>query len=80
MEKDWKNNLATDSEWDVSKTISNLRMFFTHDENLRQIRFGTYLVPVKVGNKNMYAMSEIRRIRTGGRNDTVTNYCKRKEA
>ena len=80
MEKDWKNNLATDSEWDVSKTISNLRMFFTHDENLRHIRFGTYLVPVKVGNKNMYAMSDIRRIQTGGRNDTVTNYCKRKEA
>ena len=80
MEKDWKNNLATDSEWDVSKTISNLRMFFTHAENLRQIRFGTYLVPVKVGNKNMYAMSDIRRIQTGGRNDTVTNYCKRKEA
>ena len=80
MEKDWKNNLATDSAWDVSKTISNLRMLFTHDENLRQIRFGTYLVPVKVGNKNMYAMSDIRRIQTGGRNDTVTNYCKRKEA
>ena len=80
MEKDWKNNLATDSEWDVSKTISNLRMFFTHDENLRQNRLGTHLVPVKVGNKNMYAMSDIRRIQTGGRNDTVTNYCKRKEA
>ena len=39
-----------------------------------------YLVPVKVGNKNMYAMSDVRRIQTGGRNDTVTNYCKRKEA
>lgn len=39
-----------------------------------------YLVPVKVGNKNMYAMSDVRRIKTGGRNDTVTNYCKRKEA
>ena len=38
-----------------------------------------YLVPVKVGNKNMYAMSDVRRIQTGGRNDTVTNYCKRKE-
>ena len=80
MEKDWKNNLATDSDWDVSKTISTRRMFCTHDENLRQIRFGPFLVPVKVGNKNMYAMSDIRRIQTGGRNDTVTNYCKRKEA
>ena len=38
------------------------------------------LVPVKVGNKNMYAMSDVRRIQTGGRSDTVTNYCKRKEA
>ena len=39
-----------------------------------------YLVPVKVGNKNMYAMSDVRRIQIGGRSDTVTNYCKRKEA
>lgn len=39
-----------------------------------------YLVPVKVGNKNMYAMSDVRRIQTGGRNDSVTNYCKRKES
>ena len=39
-----------------------------------------YLVPVKVGNKNMYAMSDVRRIQTGGRSDTVTNYSKRKEA
>lgn len=39
-----------------------------------------YLVPVKVGNKNMYAMSDVRRIQTGGRSDTVTNYCKGKEA
>lgn len=38
-----------------------------------------YLVPVKVGNKNMYAKSDIRRIQTGGRGDSVTNYCKRKE-
>lgn len=79
MEKDRKNNLATDSKGNVSKTISKLRMIFTHDENLRQIRFDTYFVPVKVGNKNMYAMSDVRRIQTGGRNDTVTNYCKRKE-
>lgn len=39
-----------------------------------------YLVPVKVGNKNMYAMNDVRRIQTGGRNDSVTNYCKRKES
>ena len=38
-----------------------------------------YLVPVKVGNKNMYAKSDVRRVQTGGRGDSVTNYCKRKE-
>jgi hypothetical protein len=38
-----------------------------------------YLVPVKVGNKNMYAKSDIRRIQTGGKSESVTSYCKRKE-
>lgn len=42
MEEDWKDNLSTDSKGNVSKTISNLRMIFTHDENLRQIRFDTF--------------------------------------
>ncbi len=37
-----------------------------------------YLVPVKVGNKNRYAMSDIRRIQTGKRSESVTQYCKRK--
>ena len=38
-----------------------------------------YLVPVKVGNKNMYAKSDIRRVQTGGKSENVTSYCKRKE-
>ena len=38
-----------------------------------------YLVPVKVGNKNMYAKSDIRRIQTGNKSESVTSYCKRKE-
>ena len=38
-----------------------------------------YLVPVKVGNKNMYAKSDIRSIQTGNKSDSVTSYCKRKE-
>lgn len=42
MEEDWKDNLVTDNKGNVSKTISNLRMIFTHDENLRQIRFDTF--------------------------------------
>ena len=42
MEDDWKDNLALDSKGNTLKTISNLRMIFTHDENLRQIRFDTF--------------------------------------
>lgn len=38
-----------------------------------------YLAPVKVGNKNMYAKSDIRRVQTGGKSESVTSYCKRKE-
>ena len=42
MEEDWKDNLSTDAKGNNLKTISNLRMIFTHDENLRQIRFDTF--------------------------------------
>ena len=42
MEEDWKDNLSTDAKGNTLKTISNLRMIFTHDENLRQIRFDTF--------------------------------------
>lgn len=42
MEEDWKDNMALDSKGNALKTISNLRMIFTHDENLRQIRFDTF--------------------------------------
>lgn len=38
-----------------------------------------YLVPVKVGNKNMYAKSDVRRVQTGGKSESVTSYCKRTE-
>ena len=34
-----------------------------------------YLVPVKVGNKNMYAKSDVRRVQTGGKTESVTSYC-----
>ena len=37
-----------------------------------------YLVPVKVGNNNMYAKSDVRRVQTGGKSESVTSYCKRK--
>lgn len=38
----------------------------------------SYLVPVKVGNKNMYARSDVRRVQTGGKSESVTSYCKKK--
>ena len=37
-----------------------------------------YLVPVKVGYKNMYAKSDVRRVQTGGKSESVTFYCKKK--
>lgn len=38
-----------------------------------------YLVPIKVGSKNRYALSDIRRIQNGGRSETVAEFCKRKK-
>ena len=38
-----------------------------------------YLVPVKVGNKNMYAKSDVRRVQTGNKSESVASYCKRTE-
>lgn len=37
-----------------------------------------YLVPVKVGNKNMYAKSDVRRVQTGNKSGSVTSYCRKK--
>lgn len=37
-----------------------------------------YLVLVKVGNKNMYAKSDVRRVQTGGKSESVISYCKKK--
>ena len=37
-----------------------------------------HLVPVKVGNKNMYAKSDVRRVQTGGKSESVISYCKKK--
>ena len=38
-----------------------------------------YLVPVKVGNKNMYTKSDVRRVQTGNKSESVASYCKRTE-
>ncbi len=39
MEENWKKNLATDSYGNPVRSISNLRLIFTLDENLSQIRY-----------------------------------------
>lgn len=36
-----------------------------------------YLVPHKVGSKNRYALSDVKRILCGNRAESVTAYCKR---
>ena len=73
-------------------TPSDLKMFAESIVQRKQVRElldvceGTlnlwakrgYLVPVKVGNKNMYAKSDVRRVQTGGKSESVTSYCKRK--
>ena len=41
-------------------------------------RSAATLVPVKVGNKNMYARSDVRRVQTGGKSESVTSYCKKR--
>ena len=42
MENDWKNSLSFDDNGNLTKSISNYRTIFTHDENLSQIRFDTF--------------------------------------
>ena len=36
-----------------------------------------YLVPTKVGNRNYYAVSEVKRLQSGRRSETVAGYCRR---
>ena len=42
MESDWKDSLSVDDKGNLTKSISNYRAIFTHDENLSQIRFDTF--------------------------------------
>lgn len=42
MEGDWKDSLSFDDKGNLTKSISNYRAIFTHDENLSQIRFDTF--------------------------------------
>lgn len=42
MEDNWKKALVTDSYGNPVRSISNLRLIFTLDENLSQIRYDTF--------------------------------------
>lgn len=42
MEENWKKNLATDNNGNFTRSISNLRLIFTLDENLSLIKYDTF--------------------------------------
>lgn len=54
-------------------------MFNVCDTTLNLWAKRGYLVPVKFGNKNMYTQTDIDRIRTGSRAETVSAYCRKKK-
>lgn len=60
-------------------TMQVREMFNVCDTTLNLWAKRGYLVPVKFGNRNMYATSDIRSVQTGGKSESVTSYCKRKE-
>lgn len=54
-------------------------MFNVCDTTLNLWAKRGYLVPVKFGNRNMYTKTDIDRIRTGRRAETVSAYCRKKQ-
>ena len=54
-------------------------MFNVCDTTLNLWAKRGYLVPVKFGNRNMYTKTDIDRIRTGNRAETVSVYCRKKQ-
>lgn len=54
-------------------------MFNVCDATLNTWAKRGYLVPVKFGNKNMYTKTDIDRIRTGNRSETVSAFCRKKK-
>lgn len=75
-ELDAEMQRAAEETWLNTKQVRELLNVCDGTLNLWAKR--GYLVPVKVGNKNMYAKSDIRRIQTGGKSESVTSYCKKK--
>ena len=54
-------------------------MFSVCDTTLNMWAKRGYLIPVKFGNKNMYTKTDIDRIRTGNRQETVSAFCRKKK-
>ena len=75
-ELDAEMQRAAEETWLNTKQVRELLNVCEGTLNLWAKR--GYLVPVKVGNKNMYAKSDVRRIQTGGKSESVTSYCKKK--
>ena len=75
-ELDAEMQRAAEETWLNTKQVRELLNVCDGTLNLWAKR--GYLVPVKVGNKNMYAKSDIRRIQTGGKSESVTSYCKKR--
>lgn len=43
MDENWKQQLMIDSYGNPVRSVSNLRLIFTQDENLSQIRYDTFV-------------------------------------
>lgn len=76
-ELDAEKQRAAEETWLNTKQVRELLNVCEGTLNLWAKR--GYLVPVKVGNKNMYAKSDVRRVQTGGKSESVTSYCKKKK-
>ncbi len=55
------------------------KLFNVCDATLNTWAKRGYLVPVKFGNKNMYTKTDIDRIRTSNRAETVSAFCRKKK-
>lgn len=42
MDETWKKLLIVDTQGNIARSIGNLRLIFTNDENLSEIRFDTF--------------------------------------
>lgn len=76
-ERDQTSRCENDETYYNTKQVRE--MFNVCDTTLNLWAKRGYLVPVKFGNKNMYTRTDIDRIRTGNRAETVSAYCRKKK-